>query len=90
MLDGESGVRATLDALVEGDVLTRFDEGIEPVYITTGGGSDANALITAGLPVVNVANGTERNHQPDESVTEDALERMLDVTLAIVTEAGRR
>ena len=39
----------------------------EPV--TTGGGSDANALIAAGLPTANVANGTERNHQPDESVT---------------------
>ena len=63
--------------------------GIEPVYITTGGGSDANALISAGLPVVNLANGTDRNHQPDESVTEDALERMLDVTLAIVAAAAR-
>ena len=58
--------------------------GIEPVYIATGGGSDANALIAEGLPVVNLANGTERNHQPDESVTVDALEAMLDVTLAIV------
>jgi tripeptide aminopeptidase len=58
--------------------------GIEPVYINTGGGSDANALIVADLPVVNVANGTERNHQPDEAVTVEALERMLDVTLAIV------
>jgi tripeptide aminopeptidase len=62
--------------------------GIEPVYINTGGGSDANALIAAGLPVLNVANGTERNHQPDESVTVDALERMLDVTLAIVERAA--
>jgi tripeptide aminopeptidase len=62
--------------------------GIEPVYINTGGGSDANALIAAGLPVLNVANGTERNHQPDESVTVDALERMLDVTLAIVETAA--
>ena len=58
--------------------------GIEPQYINTGGGSDANVLIAAGLPVLNVANGTERNHQPDESVTVDALETMLDVTLAIV------
>jgi tripeptide aminopeptidase len=58
--------------------------GIEPTYIATGGGSDANAFIAAGLPVVNVANGTERNHQPDESVTVEALETMLDVTLAIV------
>jgi tripeptide aminopeptidase len=63
--------------------------GIEPVYISTGGGSDANALIAAGLPVVNLANGTERNHQPDESVTVEALERMLDVTLAIVESASR-
>jgi tripeptide aminopeptidase len=63
--------------------------GIEPAYIVTGGGSDANALIAAGLPMVNLANGTERNHQPDESVTEDALETMLDVTLALVAAAGR-
>ena len=46
--------------------------------------------IAAGLPVLNVANGTERNHQPDESVTVDALETMLDVTLAIVAAARRR
>jgi tripeptide aminopeptidase len=58
--------------------------GIEPQYISTGGGSDANAFIAAGLPVLNVANGTERNHQPDESVTVEALERTLEVTLGIV------
>jgi tripeptide aminopeptidase len=63
--------------------------GIEPVYINTGGGSDANALIAAGLPVLNVANGTERNHEPTESVTVEALEQILDVTLAIVGEAAR-
>jgi tripeptide aminopeptidase len=62
---------------------------IEPVYITTGAGSDANVFIPAGLPVVNVANGTERNHQPDESVTVDALETMLDVTLSLLTQAPR-
>ncbi len=62
--------------------------GIEPAYIPTGGGSDANAFIAEGLPVVNLANGTERNHQPDESVTVDALEAMLDVTLALVDQAA--
>jgi tripeptide aminopeptidase len=65
------------------------DSDIEPVYITTGGGSDANVFIQAGLPVVNLANGTEGNHQPDESVTVEALETMLDVTIAIVAQAGR-
>ena len=63
--------------------------GIEPRYVTTGGGSDANALVAGGLPVLNVANGTERNHQPDESVTVEALETMLDVTLGIVASSGR-
>jgi tripeptide aminopeptidase len=62
--------------------------GIEPAYIPTGGGSDANAFVAAGLPVVNIANGTERNHQPDESVTVDALETMLDVTLALVAASA--
>jgi tripeptide aminopeptidase len=63
--------------------------GIEPVYINTGGGSDANALIAADLPVLNIANGTVGNHQPDESVTIDALETTLDLTLAIVAASAR-
>jgi tripeptide aminopeptidase len=58
--------------------------GIEPSYIATGGCSDANIFQAAGLPCLNMANGTERNHQPDESVTVDALETMLDVSLALV------
>jgi tripeptide aminopeptidase len=63
--------------------------GIEPVYIATGGGSDANALMSAGLPVVNLANGTQRNHEPDESVTVEALEQVLDLTLALAEAAAR-
>jgi len=62
--------------------------GIEPSYITTGGCSDANIFVAAGLPCLNVANGTERNHQPDESVTVEALETMLDVTLGIVAQSA--
>jgi tripeptide aminopeptidase len=99
--DGHCDLETSVERLFQGYRLTRTAPavetaaaaltacGIEPVYISTGGGSDANALIAAGLPVVNIANGTERNHQPDESVTEDALETMLDVTLAIVAEAAR-
>ena len=58
--------------------------GIEPSYVPTGGGSDANALIAAGLPMLNLANGTDRNHQPDESVTVEALETMLNVALVLM------
>jgi tripeptide aminopeptidase len=62
--------------------------GYEPEHIASGGGSDANALIVAGVPTVNLANGTERNHEPDERVTVAALEGMLDVVHALVREAG--
>jgi tripeptide aminopeptidase len=64
------------------------DCGIEPSFVSTGGGSDANAFVAAGLTVLNVANGTERNHQPDEAVSAQALETMLDVTLGIVQVAS--
>jgi tripeptide aminopeptidase len=64
------------------------DCGIEPAYISTGGGSDANVFVAGGLQIVNLANGTERNHQPDESVTVDALEAMLAVTVALVRQSA--
>ena len=61
--------------------------GYEPKHIDTGGGSDANALQAAGFACTNLANGTERNHQPDERVSVDALEGMLEVAIALVDEA---
>ena len=57
--------------------------GHEPVRIASGGASDANALIAAGLPVVNLANGTERNHEPGERVSAAALEATLEIALAL-------
>ena len=38
--------------------------------------------------MVNLANGTERNHQPDESVTVEALDTMLEVTVSLVRQAA--
>ena len=63
--------------------------GIEPVERATGGGSDANALRSAGFDALLLANGTEANHTPDESVAISELVRMLEVCSAIVVEAGR-
>jgi tripeptide aminopeptidase len=57
--------------------------GHTPVRAASGGASDANALIAAGLPVVNLGNGTERNHEPGERVSAAALEAMLEVALAL-------
>jgi tripeptide aminopeptidase len=61
--------------------------GHEPRRVATGGGSDANALVAAGFPCVNLANGTQHNHEPGERVTVDALEGMLDVAIALLDEA---
>ena len=61
--------------------------GYEPSRVLSGGGSDANALVAAGLPCVNLANGTQHNHEPGERVTVDALEGMLDVAIALLDEA---
>jgi tripeptide aminopeptidase len=62
--------------------------GYEPTRIVTGGGSDANALAARGFPCVNLANGTEHNHEPIERVSVAALEGMLDVSLALLDEAA--
>jgi tripeptide aminopeptidase len=62
--------------------------GHEPVRISSGGASDANALLAQGFQTVNLANGTERNHEPGERVSVVALEEMLDVALALLDEAA--
>ncbi len=62
--------------------------GYTPRRIVTGGGSDANALVARGLRCVNLANGTERNHEPTERVSDVALQDMLDVTFALLHEVA--
>jgi tripeptide aminopeptidase len=60
--------------------------GHKPVRVASGGASDANVLIARGVEVVNLANGTERNHEPGERVSVTALEEMLEVALALLDE----
>jgi tripeptide aminopeptidase len=62
--------------------------GYQPTRISSGGASDANALIAQGFDVVNLANGTERNHEPGERVSVAALESMLDVALTLLDEVA--
>jgi tripeptide aminopeptidase len=57
--------------------------GYTPSHINTGGASDANSLQVAGFPCTNLANGTERNHEPGERVSVDALEGMFEVAIAL-------
>ena len=62
--------------------------GIEPNLVPTGGGSDANVFVANGLPVVNIADGTERNHQPDEAIAVAALETVLDVAIETLASSA--
>jgi tripeptide aminopeptidase len=64
------------------------DCGVEPVYTSTGGGSDANAFEAKGFRCLNIANGTEHNHTADERVSVWALERMLDVSFRLLARAS--
>jgi tripeptide aminopeptidase len=80
-------VRPSAPEVAAGEAALR-DCGYEPKRIATGGGSDANALRVVGVPVVNLANGTEGAHEPTERVSVAALEGMLDVALALVERAG--
>ena len=62
--------------------------GIEAREVPTGGGSDANALRAGGFDALLLANGTEANHTPQESVGVAELSRMKELCAAIVAEAG--
>jgi tripeptide aminopeptidase len=64
--------------------------GHEPRQLATGGGSDANALRAAGFDAVLLANGTEANHTPKESVARQRIVQMLEVCEAIVAAVAER
>jgi tripeptide aminopeptidase len=60
--------------------------GHQPRHVASGGASDANVFNARGLEVVNLANGTEKNHEPGERVTDHALHEMLLVARALLDE----
>jgi len=62
-------------------------EGIQPRLALGGGGADANVFNERGRPCVNLANGMAAIHTPDEHIAVADLERMVDVTLALVDVA---
>jgi tripeptide aminopeptidase len=61
--------------------------GFEPSFTLSGGGADANVFNERGLACVNLANGMAEIHTPDEHIAVTDLERMVDVTLALVDVA---
>lgn len=67
------------------EALTRC--GFEPRRVLSGGAADANVFTSRGRPCVNLANGMVDIHTPDERIAVSDLERMVDVTLALVDVA---
>ena len=96
---GEVEVEASMEEAYRGYRFRRSDPavrlaataleraGFEPTYALTGGGADANVFNERGLPCLNLANGMVDIHTPDERIALDDLERMVDVTLALVDAA---
>jgi tripeptide aminopeptidase len=64
--------------------------GMEPSYALSGGAADANVFNERGIPCVNLANGMAEIHTPQEHIAVEDLERMVDVTLELVTAARTR
>jgi tripeptide aminopeptidase len=96
---GECDVETKVEQSARGYRFTRDDEpvrlaaaalersGYQPSYGLSGGGADANVFNERGLQCLNLANGMIDIHTPDERVAVDDLERMVDVTLALVEVA---
>ena len=77
--DDDRAVRIAVDALGRA--------GFEPRLGLSGGAADANVFNSQGLPCVNLANGMVDIHTADERIALDDLDRMVDVTLALVDAA---
>ncbi len=77
--------RADLPVALACEALRRA--GVEPELGLTGGGADANVFNERGKACVNLANGMMEIHTQDEHIAVADLERMVDVTLALVDVA---
>ena len=102
--DGADGAECDLDVVVErifkGYRLTAKAPQVElaqralsaagytPSLVASGGGADTNVFLAEGFPCANLANGTERAHQPTERVSVDALDGMFEVAIALFEEAA--
>jgi tripeptide aminopeptidase len=77
--DDDLPVRLAVEALAQAGYTARLG--------LSGGAADANVFNARGLQCVNLANGMTDIHTPDERIAIEDLERMVDVTLALVDAA---
>jgi tripeptide aminopeptidase len=62
--------------------------GYAPQPIDSGGASDANTFEAAGFGCTNLADGTERNHEPGERISAAALEDLFEIAITLIDEAA--
>ena len=77
--DDDLAVRLAVEALAQAGYTARLG--------LSGGAADANVFNSRGLRCVNLANGMTDIHTPDERIAIEDIERMVDVTLALVDAA---
>jgi tripeptide aminopeptidase len=77
----------TDDAVVRIAAAALERSGYAPAYGLSGGAADANVFNERGLACLNLANGMQDIHTPDERITVEDLEGMVEVTLALVDAA---
>ncbi len=61
--------------------------GFTPSLLATGGGADSHLFNERGIPCLNIGNGMELIHTPDERISVADVEAMVEVTLALVEGA---
>jgi tripeptide aminopeptidase len=82
------GYRFRRDELVVRLAATALERsGFAPTYALSGGAADANVFNERGIPCLNVANGMAAIHTADEHIAVADLDRMVEVTLALVDAA---
>jgi tripeptide aminopeptidase len=62
------------------------DLGIEPSFVKTGGGSDANIFHQHGIMAINISNGMRQVHSPDEFIMLEDLYRACEITLKAASD----
>jgi tripeptide aminopeptidase len=61
------------------------DLGIEPCFVKTGGGSDANIFNRHGIMALNISNGMQKIHSPEEYIMLDDLYKGCEIALRAVS-----
>jgi tripeptide aminopeptidase len=75
------------DAVVQIAHVALERSGYTPSYALSGGAADANIFNERGLACLNLANGMQDIHTPDERIAVEDLEGMVEVTLALLDAA---